>query len=589
MRSFKFKYSFIKRLFASLALLYLSIFFFLAVFQTTVFERVYANRIINDTLVEIDNVLPITDVDDIDDIVLDFSLETQTTTSIVPIRQMTLQDSILSLQILNVESEGETYSVYVPENKQGIYKIGEDVQASLLYVDSIDRYVPLDLTVGDKVVIQSRNGNLNPLFAEYLPDIDADNAVVIEGTVLSSLFISNNPATSSVNPIVSAEILNILSESYTDAVKVADNAYYYYSVDENDVQQNLVFVVNTFVEGTPYLFISVFPVANIANVVSAVRGIYFYSFVLIISILALAAVVYGRRFSKPLITINEATKRLSNLDFDESMITISNEDEFGQLAVNINVLSANLQTTLSQLSKQNEQLSKRIDMETKNEQRRVDFIRGMSHELKTPLSVIQAASEGLENDVFDTEEERKEQLKAIQKEVQRTNNMIKDMMAVYKLDNSNYKEQFREFNFSQLVEDVLNRMELLVKNNYLSIDTDLLDVSIISDPDKVELVISNLLSNAIKYTPSNHSIRIYIEEDNNEVTFHIRNYGIRLEQEHVDQLFDPFYRVNKERSRQDGSTGLGLYIVDQTLLQLDSECFVESGDTYVHFYFSLKK
>ena len=589
MSSFSFKYSFIKRLFASLALLYLLIFFFLAVFQTTVFERVYTRRTINSTIEEIQEVLPISSSEDIDDIVLEFSLETQTTTSILPLRELTLQDNILSLQIINVESDGQIYPVYVPENKQGFYRRFETVEASLLYVEQIDKYVPLELTIGDKIVIQSRNGNLNPLFAEYFPNVDSSDAIEIEGTIQSSFILSSETETTAVNPIVSAEILNILSESYTDATKVTDNAYYYYSLDENQEQQNLVFVVNTMVEGTPHLFISVFPVANITNVVSAVRGIYFYSFVLIISILVFAAVIYGQRFSKPLITINEATKKLSNLDFEESVITIENQDEFGQLAVNINVLSANLQTTLNQLSKQNEQLSKRIDMETKNEQRRIDFIRGMSHELKTPLSVIQAASEGLENDIFETEELKKEQLQVIQKEVQKTNHMIKDMMAVYKLDNSNYKEQFKEFNFSRLIEDVLKRMELLVRNNYLSIDTDLLDATIYSDPDKIELVISNLLSNAIKYTPSNHSIRIYIEEDTSEVTFHIRNYGVSLEQEQVDQLFDPFYRVNKERSRHDGSTGLGLYIVDQTLSQLDSECFVESGSNYVHFHFSLKK
>lgn len=589
MRSFNIKYSFIKRLFASLALLYLSLFFILAVFQTTVFERVYTNRTINNTLQEIQDILPITSEDEIDDIILDFSLDTQTTTSILPIREITLQDNLLSLQIINVESDGESYAIYVPESKQGIYRVDETVVASLLYAEQIDKYVPLELSVGEKTVIQSRNGNLNPLFTEYFPNIDSSDAIEIEGTILSSFIISSNTDSASVNPIVSSEILNILSESYTNATRVTDNSYYYYSLNENQQEQNLVFVVNTMIEGTPHLFISVFPMANITNVVTAVRGIYFYSFILILSILVVVAIVFGQKFSKPLITINEATKRLSNLDFDESMISITNQDEFGQLAVNINLLSANLQTTLNQLSKQNEQLSKRIDMETKNEQRRVDFIRGMSHELKTPLSVIQAASEGLENDIFDTEEDQKEQLKVIQKEVQRTNSMIKDMMAVYKLDNSNYKEQFKEFNFSKLIEDVLKRMELLVRNNYLSIDTDLLDVTILSDPDKVELVISNLLSNAIKYTPSNHSIRIYIEETYDQVTFHIKNYGIRLEQSQVDQLFDPFYRVNKERSRQDGSTGLGLYIVDQTLLQLDSECFVESGDNHVHFYFSLKK
>jgi signal transduction histidine kinase len=560
----------------------------MAVFQSTVFERLYTFQVIRNTISEIDESLPLEDTASIENFVLEFSQNTQTTTAMVPTQQLAFTNNYLTLKVIDVQTDDDTFSIYVPNNKASYYQVGNDVSSSILYIQATDKYLPITLNINDQNIIQSKNGNLNPFYREYFPNINTDNAVTISGIITDVRESQSAINTTSINPIISNEILNILSQSYERARSFDVQSYYYYSIDDNKEEQNLVFIVNTEIDSIPHLFISVFPVAHITDVVTTVRNINFLTFMLVLVILFIASFFYSKQFSKPLITINDATKKLSDLDFENATIEIDNQDEFGELASHINSLSINLQTTLKQLSKQNQQLSKQIELENQNEQKRKDFIRGMSHELKTPLSVIQAASEGLENHVFDTKESQQIQLKTIQNEVVKTNKLIKNMMAVYRLDNSNYVESYTSFELNHLIENVIDRMTLLIDNKLITLKTNIEPVRVTSDKDKLELVISNLINNAIKYTPRNRSIHIVLKTTKTGTRFDIINYGTSIPEESIPQLFEPFYRVNKERSRQDGSTGLGLYIVEQTLQQLGSSCHVENIDDGVHFYFTLQ-
>ncbi len=213
----------------------------------------------------------------------------------------------------------------------------------------------------------------------------------------------------------------------------------------------------------------------------------------------------------------------------------------------------------------------------------------MSHELKTPLAVIQASAEAIEKNIFDTSEERDAALGLIQKEVQRTNKLINNMITIYNLDNPDYSNDWQEIDLSLIIQNIEESLRMLYKNTDIEVELDLEESLIIADQLKMELIINNLFTNAIKYTPKGNKIKIIVKNIDTYIHFEIINFGISIEDDNLDKLFDAFYRIDKSRSRLEGSTGLGLYIVQQTLSQYNSKCVVKNIENGVSFSFKIKK
>ena len=130
---------------------------------------------------------------------------------------------------------------------------------------------------------------------------------------------------------------------------------------------------------------------------------------------------------------------------------------------------------------------------------------------------------------------------------------------------------------------------MLYTNSNIEVLLDLEDSIVMGDQLKMELVINNLFTNALKYTPQGNKIEIILGNDEKYSYFEIINYGVTIQDKKLEKLFDAFYRVDKSRSRSEGSTGLGLYIVQQTLAQYDSKCIAKNVENGVSFSFKIKK
>ncbi|MBN2605311.1 MAG: hypothetical protein JXR62_05725 [Bacilli bacterium] len=483
--------------------------------------------------------------------------------------------------------EGESFSIIVP-NSDGIeYEISDFVKADLYLHTSSGNYVPKSLSLDGKVIIRPRMGTIDQIYQDLINDLDSSHLYHVEGDIISVLPI-NQFLTSSINPIVSNEILNISIGNY-DSLENFDNGQYYISENQNTSTSNLVFVSNLEINGVPYVLISVFPLNHIDDIVSAIQLVNIYIFIIVLSVLMSASFIYSKQFAKPLLYINNSTRELSKLNFDSPLLEINSHDEFSELSKNINTLSLNLKSTLDQLKEQNKQLSINLEKENLNENSRRDFVSGMSHELKTPLSVIQASAEALEKNIFESEEDKLRNLILIQTEVKKTNKMINNMLSIYKIDNASYFSKWEIIDFKKIVEKVEDNLRQLYSNSNLKVKLFLDEAQIKGELNKIELVINNLFTNAIKYTPNGETIEVYIRDDGQFIEFEIVNFGSHIESEHLEKLFDPFYRVDKSRSREEGSTGLGLYIVQQALAQYDSICKAANLSSGVSFSFRLKK
>jgi len=577
--------SFIGKLFFSLIIFLVIVFIGILVFQKIIFQKYYTSRFISSTIEEIANSFEDPN-QDTEESLFEFTQSTQTTSMILPKSSLTNLDSFRLLAI-EVIFEGTTYSILVPNSENTISSLNSEIQ-TVAYLHTISgNYIPFSLTIDGKRILMPHMNRLNKVYEELLPDIDENSRTTISGTISDIKPLGQNSA-NIITPIISNEILNILSSNYTNLVKFDDGFYYTSNPDENGYS-NLVFYSNKDINDEAMVLIAIYPLSHIDNIIQASQFVNIIIFSIVFIVIIGFAFVYSKSFSAPLIKINSITKEMSELKFDSELDFGTRSDEFGELAKNITFLNKNLQNTLTQLNVQNKQLSSSLERENINEKSRMDFIRGMSHEIKTPLAVIQASSEALETGIYVTQEDKDNALKTIQNEVKITSKIINSMMEVYKLDSPNYKDNWTIFNLKPSIVSLINKYKILYENKDIDVESNIEDCDFNGDKEKLEMIISNLISNAIKYTPNNGNIIITLVQSISDITFRITNSPAQIDSMILTDIFKPFYRVDESHSRHEDSNGLGLYIVQEALKQYDSECLVSSNNNIVEFKFQIKK
>ena len=349
-----------------------------------------------------------------------------------------------------------------------------------------------------------------------------------------------------------------------------------------------MFYEKSIVDGKSVILIAVYPLSHIDDIVNAMKLVNLYLFIIVFVVLVVASLFYSKSFSSPISKLNSATKDISILNFNTEYLLKDRNDEFGELSDNISLLSENLERTLNTLQIQNKQLSSSLERENENEFSRKNFVKGLSHEIKTPLAIIQASSEAIQNNIFENDEDKNNALKSIQLEVKRTNNIVNSMMQVYKLDSPYYKDSWKKIELSQIITTLVESLSVLSKSRNVSINLDLEDSFIKGDTEKIELVFSNLITNAIKYTENNNDVNITLKNSGEYVEFKIDNVTDEISIDELSHLFDPFYKIDKSGDRSQNSTGLGLYIVQATLKQYGSICETSYNNGRLQFKFQIK-
>lgn len=338
------------------------------------------------------------------------------------------------------------------------------------------------------------------------------------------------------------------------------------------------------------MVLSSFQTINEAS--SIIKQFYFYVFIFLLFFCLVLSFIYSNMISKPLIKITNIAKRMSQLDFS-SKCQEDREDEIGTLGKSINILSANLSSSLSELRAKNEKLTKDIERERKLEKMRKEFIAGASHELKTPLGIIEGYAEGLKDNIVEGES-RDIYLDTIIDEADKMNKLVMDMLELSKLEAENMTLKMEPFNIRELTSNILIKHKNNFEKHNLHLSFILNNISeeseiVIGDSFRIESVIENFVTNAIKYSPENEHVNVSLSEKDNTVVFSIENTGTHIKPEDLEKVWVQFYRVDKARSRAQGSNGLGLSIVKTILTQHRSVFGVMNTKDGVLFYFSLNK
>lgn len=268
---------------------------------------------------------------------------------------------------------------------------------------------------------------------------------------------------------------------------------------------------------------------------------YINNLIIGISLLMIIVGIYlsvflSQKISKPIIVVSKMTDSIKKGGYDQKLEYDSSILEIDNLINSIN----NLAYELNHMEKMRKRLTSDI-----------------SHELRTPLTSIQTHLEAMIDGIWEPTEER---LNSVNEEVIRLSHLVNQLKNLAKFDNEKNVLNLSNTNLTQLIKNIIYNNESYALEKDIKINSDLEDININIDKEKISQVIVNLISNAIRYTCEDGNIFIKSYKKNDEVKIHVIDNGRGIPKESLAYIFERFYRVDDSRCRKTGGTGVGLTI-----------------------------
>ncbi|MEB4817472.1 HAMP domain-containing sensor histidine kinase [Bacillus thuringiensis] len=349
--------------------------------------------------------------------------------------------------------------------------------------------------------------------------------------------------------------------------------------EQNDIKYKILIKPIKDVYGKTNYFFAMTSLQPVDEAVQMIKDYYIYLVILVLILIVLVSFYYSKKIAKPLLQINDTTKRIADLDFSEK-IPITTKDEIGDLSNSINTLSMTLHSYINQLQQD-------IEKEKQLENTRKEFISGVSHELKTPLSIMKSCISILEDGVASNKKEY--YFKAMSKEVDKMDMLIIDMLELAKFESGTYKMEMDAFHIDEMIDYICEQLTLDITTKQLHVHKYLPKIEVIANQHRIEQVITNFITNAIRYTPENENIIVSVIEEKERAKVCVENKGAHIAPEHLEKIWDRFYRGDTSRQRSKGGTGLGLAI-SKNILELHSVQYgVSNTEDGVLFFFYLNK
>lgn len=298
----------------------------------------------------------------------------------------------------------------------------------------------------------------------------------------------------------------------------------------------------------------------------------------VLTISLIASYFVTRLLTKPILEISDISKRLTTLDMTWRCDT-SRTDEVGTLALNLNTMAARLDSTLKELSAANEKLQADIEQERRQEKLRVDFFRAVSHELKTPITVLKGELEGMIYQVGEYKD-RDTHLRRSLRTVNDMELLVKEILSASRMAGSDFSLTLSDVDLSQLVRECCRKWQGAAEDREQRFQAEIEDGRTCQgDMALLQKAVSNIIGNAVAHSPSQAEISVTLAGN----ILQVRNSGVSIDSANLEKIFEPFYRVDRSHNRNTGGSGLGLYIV-KTILERHGFSFrMNSTDDEVCF------
>ncbi|KAA0779652.1 sensor histidine kinase [Bacillus sp. BB51/4] len=487
------------------------------------------------------------------------------------------------------------------DNKSSNAFLGQEIYFSGVKKD--DSYIPFSFALG-KQNLSGSNKPLEKAFQEKMklneekkraageqlakekkPAVQEEPAQELDAYISGRVTNVQLPdVTGPINPIYKNSIfLDNIKEFQTNLL-LKESKHIQYAIqtmdyEKNDIKYKLLIKPIKEKDGSVTYIYAMASLQPVDEAVQMVQDYYIYIIAFVVVLIFLASFYYSKQIAKPLLKINDTTKKIAHLDFTEQ-IPITSKDEIGDLSKNINVLSNKLHSHIGQLEQD-------IEKERKLENTRKEFISGVSHELKTPLSIMKSCISILKDGV--AEHKKEYYFQAMEREVDKMDTLILDMLELAKFESGTYKMKMDSFYIDTVIEDICEHLSVDIEKKELHVHKNICSFEVVANQSRIEQVIVNFITNAIRYTPNKEDIIISTIDEKDRIKVCIENKGTHIEEEQLDKIWDRFYRVDAARQRSQGGTGLGLAISKNILELHDAEYGAENTEDGVLFYFYLPK
>jgi signal transduction histidine kinase len=317
--------------------------------------------------------------------------------------------------------------------------------------------------------------------------------ILLSATITKVQYPTGNESSSFIytNSLFMDRLKDFQTNIIFDDTKISYGSLQILDFTQSDVKYKLFIDPIKDQEGTIRYIFSMASLQPVDEAVQMLQDYYVYLIGLVMLLIVLAAWYYSRKIANPLLQINRTTKRMASLDFSET-IAIRSNDEIGDLSQSINSLSQSLHSYI-------EQLQMDIEKEKQLENTRKEFISGVSHELKTPLSIVKSCISILNDGVATHKKDY--YFNAMDKEVDKMNLLIEDMLELAKFESGSYTMKMETFNIDKLIEDICEKLSVELSTKQLHLHTELATVAVLANQHRIEQVLTNFLTNAIRYTP----------------------------------------------------------------------------------------
>ncbi len=302
---------------------------------------------------------------------------------------------------------------------------------------------------------------------------------------------------------------------------------------------------------------------------------------------ALAAFLLGTMIANPIKKLSVIAEKMSELDFD---VAYEGDDlsEIGHLGKSMNKLSAKLEQTISELKSANVELKKDIETKEQVDEMRKEFLSNVSHELKTPIALIQGYAEALKEGIADDPESMDFYCDVIVDEAGKMNSMVKKLLTLNQMEFGKEQLEMERFDIVEVVGAVVEAKRLLAEQKGVEIIFDRpRGIAVWADEYKIEEVITNYITNAVNHCKNENRIMISVTENGELARVSVFNTGDRIPEDELSNIWIKFYKVDKARTREYGGSGIGLSIVKAIMEQHNQQFGVINHDNGVEFWFEL--
>ena len=338
-----------------------------------------------------------------------------------------------------------------------------------------------------------------------------------------------------------------------------------------------------------HYFIIRTPLESIRESANISNKFYFAVGLAIIVVSGLMIMLVTKRITRPISELTDLSKKMSDLDF-EAKYESKVGNEIDVLGDNFNRMSSQLETTISELKSANNELQRDIEDKIKIDKMRKEFLDNVSHELKTPIALIQGYAEGLKENISDDPESREFYCDVIMDEASKMNKLVKNLLTLNQLESGKDAVVMERFDIVSLIRGVLQTMNIMIGQKEANVIFEAeKPVYVWADEFKIEEVVTNYVSNALNHLDGEKEIEIKLQDEDNRVKISVFNTGTPIPEADVPNLWNKFYKVDKARTREYGGSGIGLSIVKAIMESMNQEYGVQNFDNGVEFWFTLDR